>query len=144
MNPSAARRGLVPWWVEWSIYATMPLFHVHTFLALSAVLAFWLVIGSWEMRKQIALLLAAAFLPATWIVWMITDHFQAKSILAWAPGWLQSDPGFAVPSLGFWFVKIPAALSFWIYNFGLMLPADDRARRRVGWRMWKSLQLHQS
>jgi hypothetical protein len=69
---AGARRGLVPWWVEWSLYATMPLFHVHTFLALSIVLGFWLLIGTWETRKQIALLLAAAFVPATWIVWMIT------------------------------------------------------------------------
>ena len=106
------RRGLLPWWVEWSLYATIPFFHVHTFLALSIVLGFWLLIGTWEMRKQIAILLAAAFLPATWIVWMITDHFQAKSILAWAPGWLQSDPGFST-----------SAVNFWIVNFGLTLPA---------------------
>ena len=139
-EPVGGQRGLVPWWVEWSIYATMPLFHVHTFLALSAVLAFWLVIGTWEMRKQIAILLTAAFLPATAIVWMITDHFQAKSILAWAPGWLQSDPGFAVPSLDFWFVKIPSKLGFWIYNFGLMLPLMIALVGVIGWRMWKSLK----
>ena len=139
-EPVGGQRGLVPWWVEWSIYATMPLFHVHTFLALSAVLAFWLIIGTWEMRKQIAILLAAAFLPATGIVWMITDHFQAKSILAWAPGWLQSDPGFAVPSLDFWFVKIPSKLGFWIYNFGLMLPLMIALVGVIGWRMWKSLK----
>ena len=129
---AGARRGLLPWWVEWSLYATMPFFHVHTFLALSIVLAFWLLIGTWEMRKQIALLLAAAFVPATWIVWMITDHFQAKSILAWAPGWVQSDPGFAVPALQLWFVKIPSALGFWIYNFGLMLPRCSRSSRSFG------------
>jgi hypothetical protein len=139
----AARRGLIPWWVEWSIYATMPLFHVHTFLALSAVLAFWLLIGTWEMRKQIALLFAAAFVPASWFVWMITDHFQAKSILAWAPGWVQSDPAFAVPSLNFWFVKIPSALGFWIYNFGLTLPAMIALAGVVGWRIWKVWQLAQ-
>jgi hypothetical protein len=135
-NPGA-QRGLIPWWVEWSIYATMPLFHVHTFLALSAVLACWLLIGTWEMRKQIALLLAAAFVPASAIVWMITDHFQAKSILAWAPGWVQSDPSFAGPLLEFWFVKIPWALGFWIYNFGLMLPAMIALVGVVGWRTWR-------
>ena len=134
---SGARRGLLPWWVEWSLYATMPFFHVHTFLALSIVLGFWLLIGSWEMRKQVALLLAAAFVPATLIVWMITDHFQASSILHWAPGWVQSDPGFAVPALQFWFVKIPAALGFWIYNFGLTLPALIALVGVIGWRMWK-------
>jgi len=121
-----ARRGLVPWWVEWSLYATMPLFHVHTFLALSIVLGFWLLIGTWTMRKQIALLLAAAFIPATWIIWMITDHFQAKSILAWAPGWVQSDPGFS-----------NSALSFWIVNFGLTLPAMIALFGVVVWRTWR-------
>jgi hypothetical protein len=124
-----ARRGLIPWWVEWSIYATMPLFHVHTFLALSVVLGFWLLIGSWEMRKQIAILLAAAFIPATWIVWMITDHFQAKSILAWAPGWLQNDPGFS-----------NSAIKFWVVNFGLTLPAMIALVGYVLWRMWKTRQ----
>ncbi|HEY1582515.1 MAG TPA: hypothetical protein VGF73_05410 [Chthoniobacterales bacterium] len=119
-------RGLVPWWVEWSIYATMPLFHVHTFLALSGVLAFWLVIGSWQMRRQIAILLAAAFVPATGIVWMITDHFQAKSILAWAPGWLQNDAGFSTSPVG-----------FWINNFGLTLPAMIVLVGLVVWQMWK-------
>ena len=123
-----ARRGLLPWWVEWSLYATMPLFHVHTFLALSAVLAIWLLIGTWEMRKQIAILFGAAFLPATWIVWMITDHFQAKSILAWAPGWLQSDPGFST-----------SALSFWVVNFGLTLPAMIALVGVVCWQVWKAL-----
>jgi hypothetical protein len=127
---AGGRRGLVPWWVEWSLYATMPLFHVHTFLALSIVLGFWLIIGTWEMRKQIALLLAAAFVPATWIVWMITDHFQAKSILAWAPGWLQSDPGFS-----------SSAVSFWIVNFGLTLPAMIALLGVVVWRKWKGLSL---
>jgi hypothetical protein len=122
-------RGLVPWWVEWSIYSSMPLFHVHTFLALSALLAFWLLIGTWEMRKQIALLFGAAFLPATWIVWMITDHFQAKSILAWAPGWLQSDPGFS-----------DSALKFWVVNFGLMLPAMIALLGVVVWQSWKKVR----
>ena len=125
---AGARRGLVPWWVEWSLYATMPLFHVHTFLALSIVLGFWLLIGTWETRKQIALLLAAAFVPATWIVWMITDHFQAKSILAWAPGWLQSDPGFSS--------SVRQLLDL---NFGLTLPCDDRARSpSLGGETWQT------
>jgi hypothetical protein len=127
------RRGLIPWWVEWSIYATMPLFHVHTFLALSAVLAFWLIIGSWEMRKQIAILLAAALVPATWIVWMITDHFQAGSILAWNPGWVQSDPAFSNPAL------FASKLRFWWENFGLLLPAMVGLVGLVCWRFRKKI-----
>jgi hypothetical protein len=128
-----ARRGFLPWWVEWSLYATLPLFHVHAFLALSIVLGFWLLIGTSQMRKQVALLLAAAFLPATAIVWMITDHFQAKSILAWAPGWLQSDPGFST-----------SAISFWLINFGLTLPAMIALVGVVLWQAWKKWERAQS
>lgn len=123
------RAGLIPWWVEWSLYATMPLFHVHTFLALSAVLGCWLVFGRPEMRKQVAVLLAAAFLPATGIIFLITDHFQAKSILAWAPGWLESDPGFSSSIPGFWLV-----------NFGLMLPLVIGL---VGLLVWRMTQLRE-
>src|SRR5438874_12360169 len=31
-------KGPLPWWVEFSIYASMPLFHLHTFIALTIVL----------------------------------------------------------------------------------------------------------
>ena len=123
-SQGADRAGLIPWWVEWSLYATMPLFHVHTFLALSAVLGCWLVFGRPEMRKQVAILLAAAFLPATGIIFLITDHFQAKSILAWAPGWLESDPSFSSSIPGFWLV-----------NFGLMLPLVIGLFGLLVWRM---------
>jgi hypothetical protein len=126
------RRGLVPWWVEWSLYATMPFFHVHTFLALSGVLAFWVVIGTWQMRKEIALLFAAAFIPATWIVWMITDHFQAKSILQWAPGWLESDSSFSSGTFS-------GIVRFWVENFGLLLPAVLALAGVTAWGMWKSI-----
>ena len=34
-------RAPLPFWVECSLYATMPLFHLHTFIALSITLGFW-------------------------------------------------------------------------------------------------------
>src|SRR5262245_50790179 len=37
-NEVRACKGPLPWWVELSIYASMPLFHLHTFLALTIVL----------------------------------------------------------------------------------------------------------
>ena len=108
----------------------MPFFHVHTFLALSAVLGCWLVFGRAELRKQVALLLGAAFLPATGIIWLITDHLQAKSILAWAPGWLESDPGFSRSIPGFWPV-----------NFGLLMPL---AIGLVGLLIWRMTRLQEN
>ena len=38
VNAHGHRKGPLPWWVELSIYASMPLFHLHTFLALTIVL----------------------------------------------------------------------------------------------------------
>jgi hypothetical protein len=136
--PPVARRGLIPWWVELLLYATMPLFHLHTFLALSALLACWLLIGEWDVRTQVGRLLAAALVPATWIVWTITGRFQSASILAWAPGWVASDPAFAVPSMNVWFVTLPPAFGFWIYDFGLTLPAFIALVGVIGWQSWRN------
>ncbi|MDQ6656038.1 MAG: hypothetical protein M3Y80_09525, partial [Verrucomicrobiota bacterium] len=102
---------LLPFWLELLLYATMPLFHVHTFLALSLVAAFFFVVGDGQMRRQLATIVAAAFLPATFFMWTITDHFRARSMLAWQPGWVQHNGDFAAPFLQFWFV-----------NFGVFLP----------------------
>lgn len=122
-------RGLIPWWVEWSTYAAMPLFHVHTFLALSIVLGCWFVMGNLTVRKQTALLVAAAFLPATALVYLITDHFRAKSIMGWAPGWLESDPSFSTSPIG-----------FWINNFGILLPLAIILVALLGWQALRPLR----
>src|SRR5882762_2889940 len=105
------RSGPLPFWVELSLYASMPLFHVHTFLALSSVLACLFIMGDARTRKHVVTLLASAFLPATFFVWLITDHFQAGSVLEWHPGWVQSDEDFARPFFSFWFL-----------NLGILIP----------------------
>jgi hypothetical protein len=105
-------RGILPFWIELSLYASMPLFHVHTFIALSVVAAFFFLIGDKAMRKHFAALVGGAFLPATFFVWLITDHFQARSLMRFHWGWVQTTPGdFAAPFLGFWFL-----------NFGVLCP----------------------
>src|SRR5213596_381153 len=38
VNAHGYSKGPLPWWVELSIYASMPLFHLHTFIALTIVL----------------------------------------------------------------------------------------------------------
>ncbi len=38
VNGRGDKKGPLPWWVELSIYAFMPLFHLHTFIALTIVL----------------------------------------------------------------------------------------------------------
>ncbi|MGZ5004515.1 MAG: hypothetical protein ACXV8H_03260, partial [Chthoniobacterales bacterium] len=94
-----------------SLYATMPLFHLHTFMALSIVAACLFMFGNTQLRRDFGVLVGSAFLPATFLVWTITDHFQAKSTLQFHFGWVETMGDFAMPFY-----------SFWIYNFGLLLP----------------------
>ena len=120
----------LPFWVECSLYATMPLFHLHTFIALSALLGFWFVVCNATVRKQLLLLVGCALLPATFLVWLITDHFQASSVLSWKVGWVQPEaPGneFARPFFEFWFV-----------NFGIALPLALLLLGLWVWGFWKS------
>ncbi|CAN5545375.1 hypothetical protein BH20VER1_BH20VER1_19930 [soil metagenome] len=101
----------LPFWLELMLYASLPFFHVHTFMAISLVAAFLFVIGDSATRRELLTVVGAAFLPATFFVWTITDHFQARSFLAWKPGWVQSAGDFAAPFF-----------HFWLLNFGLFLP----------------------
>jgi hypothetical protein len=117
----------LPFWIELSLYGSMPLFHVHTFLALSAVLVFFAIFGDGLMRKHIAMLLGSAFVPATFFVWLISDHFHAGSVLAWQLGWVQHEGEFAAPFL-----------VFWLYNFGIWLPLVIALIAFCGSRVWKS------
>jgi len=107
----------LPFWVEVSLYATMPLYHSHTFIALSVVLAFLFILGDGAVRKATALLVGLAVLPATFCVWITTDYFHAGSFIKWFPGWV-NQPGndMAMPFLKFWLVNfgpwVPLVLFF--------------------------------
>jgi len=43
------------------------------------------------IRRHAAALLIAAFIPATFFVWLTTDQFHAASVLKWHPGWAQDS-----------------------------------------------------
>ncbi|PZR76739.1 MAG: hypothetical protein DLM73_01740 [Chthoniobacterales bacterium] len=101
----------LPFWVELSLYATMPLFHVHTFMALSIVLVFLFLFTNNAARLQLGFLVSGAFLPATFCVWVISDHFRAGSVMEWKPGWVQQQGDFAMNFL-----------QFWLFNFGAWVP----------------------
>ena len=124
------RRAPLPFWVECSLYATMPLFHLHTFIALSAVLGFWFLIGNAILRKHLLRLVGCALLPATFLVWLITDHFQASSVLAWKIGWVQPEAS------GNEFAR--SFFTFWFVNFGLALPLALFLLSLWLWSYWKS------
>lgn len=128
--PNETKRGTgpLPFWVELSLYATMPLFHLHTFMALSLVAAFLFLIGDGATRKRLALLVAAAVLPATFFVWTITDHFRASSLLHWQPGWVQHKGDFAMPFF-----------TFWIWNFGVLGPLVLALLGVIACRAWQTI-----
>lgn len=127
-EPSGGQRGrLLPFWVELTLYASMPLFHVHTFLALSALLGFWLIAGQPNVRRRVLVLLGSALIPATAFVGLITDRFHARSILKWQPGWVQSIGDFKAPFF-----------RFWILNFGILIPLLLWAGGAVLVRWWRS------
>ena len=123
------RKPPLPFWTELSLYASMPLFHVHTFLALTIVLVFFFLLGDTALRKHTATLLGSAFVPATFFVWVITDHFHAGSVIGWQPGWVQAAKGDELARPFF---------SFWFLNFGLWGPAVLALVGLAGWRLWKA------
>ena len=122
------RRAPLPFWVELSLYASMPFFHVHTFLALSAVLVCLFICGDLPIRWHIAILIAGALLPATFFVWLITDHFHAASMIEWKAGWVMHDPEFGRPTI----------FQFWFDNFGILIPLAVWLFAVCVWRLWKS------
>jgi hypothetical protein len=120
-------RGPVPFWVELSLYASMPLFHVHTFIALSIALVCFFVAGDAQVRRQVLTLVLSALLPATFFVWLISDHFHAGSVLELHPGWAQNEGEFKMPFFRFWF-----------FNFGILVPLALTLIGLLVAQVWKS------
>ena len=164
VNARGYNKGPLPWWVELSIYASMPLFHLHTFIALTIVLIVGLffervpgieIFTDAPIRRHAAAMLIAAFIPATFFVWLTTDQFHAASVLKWHPGWAQDSTEFAAPffrlgpkdfgsstSFGLllqkiWNGVIAPLFQFWLPNFGLWVPLVLGLVGLCGWRIWK-------
>src|SRR6266516_2428476 len=189
-NQLRPRKGPLPWWVELSIYASMPLFHLHTFIALTIVLVVGLfferatelkfivnlvrnegvagiarlishpkmwpeIFRGAPIRRHTAALLIAAFIPATFFVWLTTDQFHAASVLKWHPGWAQDSTELGAPffklgpkdfgsstSFGLllqktWNGVIAPFFQFWLPNFGLWVPLALGLVGFCAWRIWK-------
>src|SRR5215467_4268972 len=190
VNARGGRKGPLPWWVELSIYASMPLFHLHTFIALTIVLIvglfferatelkfivnlvrnegvggigrlishpkMWLeIFRDAQIRRHAAAMLIAAFIPATFFVWLTTDQFRASSVLKWHPGWAQDSSEMGAPyfklgpkdfgsSTAFgslvqktWNGVIAPFFQFWLPNFGLWVPLALGLVGLCAWRIWK-------
>ena len=123
--------GPLPFWAELLLYCSMPIFHVHTFLALSAVLASFFVFGDAAMRKHIGMLIGAALVPATFFVWLITDQFHAGSMLKWQPGWVQNQGDFKMPFFKFWGVNFGFWFPLLIWYIGSVIYRCWQERNRL-------------
>jgi len=80
-------RGL-PLWIEVLLYATLPLFHLHTFIFLSVMLGCWLFIPA---RREVFRIVLLAFLPATALVWLLTGGFHSGGAIHFKPGWMEKN-----------------------------------------------------
>ncbi len=98
---------MLPFGVALLLYATMPVFSVYAFLFLSACLVgVFFGVTSWELRRQLFVCGISAVPPATFAIALVTGGLSSSGDIRWHPGWMQGD----------------ASWTFWIWNFGLMLP----------------------
>ncbi len=136
----------MPLWGEILLYSAMPIFHIHTFIALSFMLAaFW--VARMQIRKAIASIVAVSFIPATALVYLTlgtlkaapeplaTDMSQIENppsrpspkVLGWKPGWMVDDDatkqGYAAlggDGEGRTFgSRLGRFVYFWSLNFGI-------------------------
>lgn len=135
----------MPFAGELLLYAAIPFFHMHTFIALSFMLAVFFIAQA-AARWKILGLVFAAIIPASVLVWITLGMFQTNAlplwgnmdqienppprpptkVLGWQPGWMVND----TQTQQAWqsFTKAgPAAaplqahgqfLIFWLGNFG--------------------------
>jgi len=98
------QRGL-PIWVDGVLWGSLPLFHAHTFLFVSLVVAIWALATRKVAAAMPALLIALG--PALLSTWQVTEGLRAASIVWWKPGWVMGAQN---------------PLAFLAVNFGIFLP----------------------
>jgi hypothetical protein len=103
------KRGLLPFWVEALLYASMPIFHLFAFFFFSLLLGWWFVVyfHRADLRRHLLLLVGVALVPAAVQCWLMTDGFTGVGTIWREVGWMQKDQPF---------------FSFWLRNFGLFAP----------------------
>ncbi len=110
---------LVPFWLQFLIYASLPLFSIHAFLFLSAVLLAIFISKLLKSRRdlprpaggtitEMTVLVGISVIPATVAILLVTGSFSVSSGIRWAPHWVTAGS--------------PLDLWTWIWNFGLALP----------------------
>ncbi|HEY2343730.1 MAG TPA: hypothetical protein VGH90_11890 [Chthoniobacteraceae bacterium] len=120
-RPDEKQGDILPWQGELLLYAAMPVFHLHTFLFLSFMLLAWFIVHA-PARRKIAVLVAAALVPASALVLLMTGFFRGPSVLGWLPGWMQTDADFlkaCEAHLGTTNALVTFPV-FWFVNFGVL------------------------
>lgn len=155
----------LPRWGEWLLYASMPVFHFHTFLFLSVLLGVWFCFYA-KARLEVLRLVALSVVPATLLVLLITEFFHGPKALGLAVGWMQDDPEFLKwfdthllshqPATDVGEEAVPVAATavwitrpvFWLLNFGVLpflvgalIPAIEKQRAAARERgfLWPAL-----
>ncbi len=136
----------LPFAGELLLYSAMPVFHVHTFIALSFFLAAFFVCHA-AARWRLVALVGCALIPATVLLWLTTGMGQATRlpmwgdisqvdhppprpsphVLGWQPGWMVNEP---LKDEGDVWKQLTGGepsvlggygrfLTFWLGNFGL-------------------------
>jgi hypothetical protein len=121
---SQTDRPHLPFWGEWLLYCTMPLFHLHTFIFLSFLLLWWFLFGNPNWRGHLIRLVVFSFIPATFFVYGVTG-FTKTDALAWEPGWTFLAEAHEHWQHFWWFRQLPHGAQspmVWLLNFGLVLP----------------------
>ena len=95
----------LPFWAEWILLGTLPLFHAHSLLCLGALLAGCMAFGAGPVRAHAMKLALASLPPAVALTHLITGGFSTGGTVAFHPGWMQGD------AYVFW---------FWLLNFGVV------------------------
>jgi hypothetical protein len=121
-EPKPALR--MPLWVQVLLYATMPLFHLHTFMFLSALLACWVLLGAGKkLSLEVLDLVLWSVLPGTICVSLVTGIFRgsesAASVVHIHAGWMQEGQKF---------------FPYWFRNFGVLPVLAVAALIWAGWR----------
>lgn len=95
----------LPLWLEILLYAGMPLFNLHTFLFLSAILAV-IFLAQPSARRAALQLVGISFIPATIAVCLVTGTFSSSGDIRFEPGWVADGQGWLK----------------WIWDFGFSIP----------------------
>jgi len=103
------------------LYATMPLFQVHAFVFLSAVLAFAVPANPRGWRAPVRLA-AWAFVPAAACMAVVTDRFTAGGALRWDPFWTL-EPG----GLSGFLLEFGVAVFLAVWLLAALVKSGDRA-----------------